>query len=864
MLLLSFGTFAQTVTPNPGPYTPMAQKYQYPWIKTTGGVWNTGKFVQIDSAQFSGITYVPDAPVDDSSTQAANTRWIRQNISPGTPGTPTSVWQFLGNYSPTDPTLGRIGFIDSFPLSIITDNEIRITIPDNGIKRSAGLANKVLMIDTITKNVYYADAGGSGGGIDSTTLSDSLAGFIPLSGPRVGKPVTGDLKFDALTDGERRIYSGDLTGAFKKIYFDDDGQTFGFENKNSIGESGMVQIAQDGVTVSATGSSPYGMNGMTDFSANYDLKTYVQKLYVDRVADSLRNYADSNSIPITGTLVGKPITGDLEFDNGTISKILKGNTGDGYIEFKGNTGQVVINDASGGAVTVNGININGRISDPMAIGIVGGKNYSSEYNDRSFIQKVYADSLLALKLNISDTTNKWVQSVANNAGGDSLIVIKNGVRTANKYPSGAAGWGLTGNAGTGASNFIGTTDNQPLRFRVNNTEQILLNANGNITFSGLVTGSSSIIGQSFITSSGGIATQQKIVLKGGTVGTSYYGLATASNQTSAATSSQIHGGYSFILDGAQWYSGVGLNFFTTPGPDMTSIIPIERMRISSNGNVGIGTTANATALLDVTSTTKGVLLPRLTTTQRDAITSPATGLTVYNTTTNTNDTYLGGAWVNDLQSASPSFTGLLSGVGTTQTGSSAVGTVSISQTLNTTGNVDVVSIDVANTASGVATNLTNWKVGGSSVASVSKAGYITSLGYAVQGTRFYIAGSGYYQGGGSTGILRLTNIAESDFNRLQFGGGTSSFPAIARSSNNILIKDAADGVTASLGVGVASVVASSKLEVASTTQGFLPPRMTTTQKNAIASPATGLMVFDTTLAKLCVYTGAAWETITSL
>jgi hypothetical protein len=163
MLLLSFGTFAQTVTPNPGPYTPMAQKYQYPWIKTTGGVWNTGKFVQIDSAQFSGITYVPDAPVDDSSTQAANTRWIRQNISPGTPGTPTSVWQFLGNYSPTDPTLGRIGFIDSFPLSIITDNEIRMVIPDDGIKRSAGLANKVLMIDTITKNVYYADAGGGSG-----------------------------------------------------------------------------------------------------------------------------------------------------------------------------------------------------------------------------------------------------------------------------------------------------------------------------------------------------------------------------------------------------------------------------------------------------------------------------------------------------------------------------------------------------------------------------------------------------------------------------------------------------------------------------------------------------------------------------
>jgi hypothetical protein len=44
-----------------------------------------------------------------------------------------------------------------------------------------------------------------------------------------------------------------------------------------------------------------------------------------------------------------------------------------------------------------------------------------------------------------------------------------------------AGWGLTGNAGTNPStNFLGTTDAQPLVFRANNTEQIRLLANGNI------------------------------------------------------------------------------------------------------------------------------------------------------------------------------------------------------------------------------------------------------------------------------------------------------------------------------------------------------------------------------------------------
>jgi hypothetical protein len=59
-------------------------------------------------------------------------------------------------------------------------------------------------------------------------------------------------------------------------------------------------------------------------------------------------------------------------------------------------------------------------------------------------------------------------------------------------------------------------------------------------------------------------------------------------------------------------------------------------------------------------------------------------------------------------------------------------------------------------------------------------------------------------------------------------------------------------------------VASAQLQISSTTKGFLPPRMTTTQKNAIGTPAAGLMVFDTTLVKLCVYSGTAWETITSL
>jgi len=68
----------------------------------------------------------------------------------------------------------------------------------------------------------------------------------------------------------------------------------------------------------------------------------------------------------------------------------------------------------------------------------------------------------------------------------------------------------------------------------------------------------------------------------------------------------------------------------------------------------------------------------------------------------------------------------------------------------------------------------------------------------------------------------------------------------------------------SVGLGTTTINSSAILQTDSTTKGFLPPRMTTTQKNAIATPASGLVVYDTTLGKLCVRGATAWETITSI
>jgi hypothetical protein len=59
---------------------------------------------------------------------------------------------------------------------------------------------------------------------------------------------------------------------------------------------------------------------------------------------------------------------------------------------------------------------------------------------------------------------------------------------------------------------------------------------------------------------------------------------------------------------------------------------IDRLIINSSGNIGIGTSSPvASALLDISSTTKGLLAPRMTSAQRTAIASPAAGLLVYQT-----------------------------------------------------------------------------------------------------------------------------------------------------------------------------------------------------------------------------------------
>lgn len=72
---------------------------------------------------------------------------------------------------------------------------------------------------------------------------------------------------------------------------------------------------------------------------------------------------------------------------------------------------------------------------------------------------------------------------------------------------------------------------------------------------------------------------------------------------------------------------------------------------------------------------------------------------------------------------------------------------------------------------------------------------------------------------------------------------------------------AARAINAQIGIGIANPVGSAQLDVSSSNKGFLPPRMTGAQRNAILTPVPGLMVWCTNCGlsgEIQVYNGTSW------
>lgn len=111
---------------------------------------------------------------------------------------------------------------------------------------------------------------------------------------------------------------------------------------------------------------------------------------------------------------------------------------------------------------------------------------------------------------------------------------------------------------------------------------------------------------------------------------------------------------------------------------------------AAQAQVGIGTASpDASAILDITASSKGFIVPRMTSGQRDAILAPTEGLLIYNTTANALEIVNGSSqWVN-LSTATT--TAVASGT-TSSTGGIGVGT--------TSPNANAV-LDISSTTKGV-------------------------------------------------------------------------------------------------------------------------------------------------------------------
>lgn len=314
------------------------------------------------------------------------------------------------------------------------------------------------------------------------------------------------------------------------------------------------------------------------------------------------------------------------------------------------------------------------------------------------------------------------------------------------------------------------------------------------------------------------------------------------------------------------------------------------LSISSGKSIFGGTTGDNSAIVEMVSTNAGLLIPRMTTTQRTAISTPAKGLIVYDTTLND-------IFVNIGTGSVPSWIGLkavgISGSGTLNKIPRFDTTQSIANgTLNDDGTRVWIGAQAStNTPFYVYTNNTygievvsdnsNPVLNGVGVAGVSQGANVSRNiginGFAIGSTKnFGVAGSvgDIVWSNLDISILAdagIVGIASGDDGTNQimiglFGRSVASAGGVTTLNNVALWLQVSDGgknvailsendQPSIFGGGLADVDNSAILKLQSTTKGFLMPRMSTAQKNTISNPATGLMLFDLNVNQIQINTG---------
>lgn len=147
----------------------------------------------------------------------------------------------------------------------------------------------------------------------------------------------------------------------------------------------------------------------------------------------------------------------------------------------------------------------------------------------------------------------------------------------------------------------------------------------------------------------------------------------------------------------------------------------------ANGAVGIGTQSpNTSSLLDITSSTKGVLIPRMTKSQRDAITAPATGLLIYQTNSNAGFYYYAGSGWSPV---TPKPGWLLKGNGGIDPSANFLGTTDAQPIVIKTNNTEAMRIGSnGNVGIGTATPSARLEVSGDAVISGVMNGIDVGMG----------------------------------------------------------------------------------------------------------------------------------------
>ncbi|MEI6437009.1 MAG: hypothetical protein WCP32_19460, partial [Bacteroidota bacterium] len=232
--------------------------------------------------------------------------------------------------------------------------------------------------------------------------------------------------------------------------------------------------------------------------------------------------------------------------------------------------------------------------------------------------------------------------------------------------------------------------------------------------------------------------------------------------------------------------------------------------------VGINTDGiqpDSSAMLDVKATDRGLLIPRIPTAARDLIPSPATGLLIYNTTTNQFNYYNGNYWCQ---------------FGTTLI-SSAIGTLSIGGGVSINVSPDAspensAMLDVNNPTRGILVPRTTPNL------IISPA----------------------------TGLIIYNTVA----NLLSYFNG-SQWISLCAISSGIAGASGSQAI-----VGVANKTDNSAphhsamLDIWATNKGVLIPRLTDVQRNAIL-PVTGLVIYNTATNSIEYYNGSAWYRLIS-